>query len=228
MALILNIETATQICSTCLSRDGHVIAIRETTESNSHALLLGTFIQELFSEAGLTIDNLDAVAVSSGPGSYTGLRIGVSMAKGICYSRNIPLIAIPTLEAMAMGMRNKCDADYLVPMIDAGRMEVYSAVFDQNIQQIRKDQPQIIDQDSFSEEVKNGSICYFGGGAPKCKEVIERKNVSFKEGGLPTSNSMAGLAEKYYNANHFADTAYFEPFYLKEFQAKISKVKGLE
>lgn len=228
MALILNIETATDICSAALSKEGKVLSYKETNDPNSHSLLLGQFIQEILKENQLDFNQLEAVAVSSGPGSYTGLRIGVSMAKGLCYGLNIPLIALPTLESMANGILRYCDkSKLLAPMIDAGRMEVYSAVFDYSLQRLESEKPNIITETSYSEYLNSKEIIFFGNGSEKCKEIITSPNAIFLSEGLPSAISMASLAEQYFKDNKFADTAYFEPMYLKEFQAKISKVKGL-
>jgi tRNA threonylcarbamoyladenosine biosynthesis protein TsaB len=228
MALIINIETATAVCSAALGRDGEVIAFRETTEPNSHSLMLGTFIKEVLEEAGITSAELDAVAVSSGPGSYTGLRIGVSMAKGLAYSLDIPLIAVPTLKAMANGIRQDYgDARFLIPMIDARRMEVYAAVFSSALNEVEAVKPVVIDGDSFGDYLQKGKTVFFGDGAAKCKTVIHSENAVFAVGGFPSARSMAPLSNEMFLHNNFEDTAYFEPFYLKEFQAKISKIKGL-
>ena len=227
MGLILNIETATSICSVALGRRGNVIAKRETSEPNSHSLLLGSFVEEVMQEAKTQMTDLDAVAVSSGPGSYTGLRIGVSMAKGLSYSLDIPLISIPTLKAMANGIRRVTDYKYLIPMIDARRMEVYAAIYNSDLKEVNKVEPVIIGDDSFSEFLSDGKIVFFGDGATKCKSVITSKNAIFDEGGLPSAVSMCSLSEELFAIKQFENTAYFEPLYLKEFQAKISKVKGL-
>ena len=228
MGLILNIETATSICSVALSLAGNVVSMRETSEPNSHSLLLGTFVKEVMEEARYEMSELDAVAVSSGPGSYTGLRIGVSMAKGISYSLDIPLISVPTLKAMANGIIDKGDINYLVPMIDARRMEVYSAIFDRELKEIESVKPVIIDENSYSELLRENKVIFFGDGAAKCKQVINSENAFFSGEGLPSAKSMCSIAEQFFAAGSFEDTAYFEPFYLKEFQAKISKVKGLK
>lgn len=229
MGIILNIETATDICSVSVSSKGKLLAIRETDEPNSHSLLLATMIKQILHEGNIASEQLNAVAVSSGPGSYTGLRIGVSLAKGLCYSLDIPLIAISTLESMANGIAEKnTDAQYFIPMIDAGRMEVYSAVFEKNMKLLEKPSPTIIDTNSFSKYFSMGKVAVFGNGAQKCKSVLNHSNAIYPNSGLPSAESMVSVAENYYNMKKFVDTAYFEPVYLKEFQAKISKVKGLD
>jgi tRNA threonylcarbamoyladenosine biosynthesis protein TsaB len=228
MSLILNIETATQHCSIGIARDGEIIAIRESDEKNIHAAKATLFSKEVCIEAGIKMDKLDAVAVSMGPGSYTGLRIGVSAAKGFCYALDIPLIAIPTLQSMALIASRQIDGpDLFCPMIDARRMEVYTALFDINNTEIKKTEALIVDEGSFNEEIKSKNICFFGDGAEKCREVLEPKGMIFLEGIKPDANGMALLAHAKFLENNFEDLAYFEPFYLKDFIAGVSKVKGL-
>ena len=228
MATILSIETATEICSVALSESNNLIAHRETNVPNSHAKLLAVYVEELFQEADLPISSLDAVAVSSGPGSYTGLRIGVSLAKGICFANNLPLIAIPTLESMAYGALLKTEATLLAPMIDARRMEVYTAIYNRDLEKISNEQAIIVDENAFSDLAKENTLAYFGNGAQKCKTIIESDTVQLLNDILPSALYMYPIASEYYQKKNFVDTAYFEPFYLKEFQAKISKVKGLD
>jgi len=227
VGLIINIETATSICSVALAKDGILLSQRETAEKNSHSFVLGTFVEEVIEEANYKMSDLDAVAISSGPGSYTGLRIGASMAKGISYSLDIPLIAVPTLKAMANGVNNH-SADYLIPMIDARRMEVYAAIFDAFLTEIKPVEPVIINEDSFLDLLENNKVAFFGDGAIKCKPVLKSENALFFDSGMPSAGSMCSLSEQAFAKKQFEDTAYFEPFYLKEFQAKISKVKGLK
>ncbi len=232
MALILNIETSTQVCSISLSDDGIITGIKESHTKNSHSELLTIFAQQLINDQAYEFKDLDAIAVSMGPGSYTGLRIGVSTAKGLCYSLDKPLIAISTLEAMAAGMiqeMENIEDDYLFcPMIDARRMEVYSALFTPDISMHRKILAEIIDENSFSKDLKNNTIVFGGDGAPKCKEILDKnQNTIFLDDFLPSSRFMAHLAEEKFQNKIFEDVAYFEPFYLKDFVAGIPRVKGL-
>ena len=228
MSLILNIETATQHCSVGIARDGHVISIRESNEKNIHAAKVTVFAEEVCRESGVKMSELDAVAVSMGPGSYTGLRIGVSAAKGFCYALDIPLIAIPTLQSMALIAQKQSDKpDLFCPMIDARRMEVYTALFNQSNMEVKSTEALIIDDSSFTEELKSNNICFFGDGAEKCREVLEPKGMIFIDGIKPDAKGMAVLSHAKFTDNNFEDLAYFEPFYLKDFIAGAPKVKGL-
>jgi len=228
MALILCLETATHVCSVCLARDGEMLTVRETSEPNSHSQVIGLFVQEVFDESGVKAADVDAVAVSSGPGSYTGLRIGVSMAKGLCYSAKKPLIAIPTLTALAQNKEGVEPGSMIIPMLDARRMEVYAAVFDQEGRELKKVEPVILDENSFARYLNAGRVVFRGDGAGKASGVIRHPGAVFQTGVLPSSKNMIPLAFKAFKENDFVDTAYFEPFYLKEFQAKVSKIKGLK
>ena len=225
MALILNLETATKNCSVSLSKDGEIIALKEiNTGGYSHAELLHPFIEEILAHSSLKLSDLDAVAVSKGPGSYTGLRIGVSAAKGICYGNDIPLIAIPTLESLASSQKQK---DYiLIPMLDARRMEVYACVFDSSLSEIRKTEAEIIDENSYSEFLKSSKVLFFGDGAEKCKDIIKHENANFVDGVFPSAKDMGVLADRMYGDKNFEDSAYFEPFYLKDFIATKSLKRG--
>jgi len=226
---ILSIESATEICSASLSKDGVVLSLRETNQPNVHSQKLALMIQEILNESQMQASDLDAVAVSSGPGSYTGLRIGVSLAKGLCFSLDIPLIAIPTLESMCYGIpKLEEDIDFFIPMIDAGRMEVYTAAFDRNFHRFQNEHPLIVDSESFIDLLASKKLLFFGNGSAKCKDIILSKNAFFTSDGYPSAASLAKVAFEYFQQSKFVDTAYFEPFYLKEFQAKISKVKGLD
>ena len=231
MASILNIETATSVCSVSLSVNGKVKSIRETHEPNSHASKLTIFANEVLDESGLIFKQLDAIAVSMGPGSYTGLRIGVSVAKGFCYSVDKPLIAISTLQAMAAGIAQKhniSDDDIICPMIDARRMEVYSAFYNNSLKEIREIKAEVIDENSFSETLKNNSIYFGGDGAGKCEETLSKyENAKFINGFFNSSAFMATLAEEKFNKEQFENVAYFEPYYLKDFVAGKPRVKGL-
>lgn len=230
MPVILLLETATKVCSVGLSRSGEMIALREDkTPDYSHSSLLTVFADEVMKEASLAFNQLDAVAVSMGPGSYTGLRIGVSAAKGFCFALNIPLIAISSLESLAYVAAAKANENYdlLVPMIDARRMEVYTAVFDQNLHIRKPTSAMIIDENSYHDKLTTNKILFFGDGAAKCREVINHPHARFNE---TIHSSATGLLKpsllKFENRD-FEDTAYFEPFYLKDFIAGKPKIKGL-
>ncbi len=229
MALILNIETSTDVCSVALARDGAVIHARENLTGQNHAMLVTVYINEVLEESNLTMEQIDAVAVSGGPGSYTGLRIGVSVAKGICYASNLPLIAISSLEAMAHFVINNKENLHipennnllLCPMIDARRMEVYTAFYDVNVVQVRKIQADIIDHESYLSYLNDHPVLFFGNGALKCRDAITHPNAVFVNGITTSAKSMAPLAEKEFNLKKFVDVAYYEPFYLKDFVATI-------
>jgi tRNA threonylcarbamoyladenosine biosynthesis protein TsaB len=234
MSLILNIETATQFCSVGIARDGQILAIRESNEKNIHAARVTVFVEEVIREAGVNMTDLKAVAVSMGPGSYTGLRIGVSAAKGFCYALDIPLIAVPTLQSMALKAlhleekRIGINPDFLFcPMIDARRMEVYTALYDYQNQEIRKTEALIVEENSFDEELKNHRIIYFGDGAEKCRELLDSEGMIYMDGIDPSASSMATISQEKFSSGDFADLAYFEPFYLKDFIAGKPRVKGL-
>ena len=219
MAIILNIETATKNCSVSLANNGAILALIELNEDNfSHAEKLHTFILEALKEGDKEMKDMDAVAVSSGPGSYTGLRIGVSAAKGLCFSLDIPLISIPTLTSLANAI-NVEKGDMIIPLLDARRMEVYDAVFDFEKKSIRKTRAQIIDENSFSEYFEKGKVYFLGDGSLKCKGVIHHDNAIFLEGYFPSAKEMADLSYQKFLNNDFEDVAYFEPFYLKDFVA---------
>lgn len=231
--MILCLETATPVCSVALNESCCTIALRETEGQNAHSEKITNFIREVMEVAEIDYKQLDAVAVSKGPGSYTGLRIGVSTAKGICYAANLPLMAIDTLEAMAYGMKAKLgsqitDNDLLIPMIDARRMEVYAAIFDANLNKINDTAALVIDENSFEELLKEHRLWLFGDGAPKLKKVFENQpNISIIDGFKPSAVFMLPLADKALREHDFVDVAYFEPFYLKDFIAGKPHVKGL-
>ncbi|MEA2042688.1 MAG: tRNA (adenosine(37)-N6)-threonylcarbamoyltransferase complex dimerization subunit type 1 TsaB [Bacteroidota bacterium] len=229
MAKILNIESSGDVCSVGLSIDGKVSVLKERTERNIHSKLLTVFIEELFQESSLTIEEIDAVAVSKGPGSYTGLRIGVSAAKGIAYGRDIPLISVSTLKSMAWGMQQQLKSEgtteenlLLCPMIDARRMEVYSAFYDLDFIKHKDISADIIDENSYADFLEKKTLIFFGDGAGKCREVLTHQKARFRNDVLPSATYMAQFAEDKFNAGDFEDTAYFEPFYLKDFVAKVS------
>lgn len=215
MALILNIETATKNCSVALSKDGKTLAIREIAEQNfSHAEKLHVFIEELLLETNVTFKDVKAVAVSQGPGSYTGLRIGVSAAKGLCYALSIPLIAVDTLEILARKIQ--ISSGIILPMIDARRLEVYCAFFDSNYAKIRETKAEIIDENSFKEETE--IIHLIGDGAIKFKEILtDKKFKYYPEIQFPSAAEMSLISFQKFKNNQFEDVAYFEPFYLKDF-----------
>jgi tRNA threonylcarbamoyladenosine biosynthesis protein TsaB len=219
LAYILNLETATTNCSVSLSKDGNTIAIKEDARNGySHAEKLHVFIDEVMREANLDSKALiDAIAVSKGPGSYTGLRIGVSAAKGLSYALDVPLISVPTLEVLAHQV--SCNDGVIVAMLDARRMEVYSAVFNSKYNQIRDTKAQIIDETSFGTYLEQGNVYFIGNGVTKTKSMIQHPNAFFIEDKLPSANEMGQLAFNKYKISDTEDVAYFEPYYLKDFVA---------
>lgn len=228
MSCILSIETATEVCSVAVSSEGKIIFQKEETKGPSHAVLLGQFVNDAIEYLRAEQIKLDAVAVSCGPGSYTGLRIGVSEAKGLCYGLGIPLIAIGTLKLMAYSVSNLVeDSVLLCPMIDARRMEVYDALFDKELNELRVVTADIIDKDSFADFLAETKIAFFGNGADKCKSFLQSSNAVFLDHIYPKAADMVVLAEEAYANKSFVDVAYFEPFYLKEFVATTPKNKVL-
>ena len=223
MARILLIESSTQICSVAISIDGKLAWNKESTELSSHSAVLGGYVGEAVRFGQENDFRFDAVAVSEGPGSYTGLRIGVSLAKGLCLGWGIPLIALPTLKIMAT--RLAPTHSLLCPMIDARRMEVYAALYDGNLNEIEPVRAIIIDENSFRNLLTQHIITFFGDGADKCKSVIHSSNAIFRDNIYPLAMDMAGESEKVFVTKSFADVAYFEPRYLKDFQATTPKNK---
>ena len=221
MAIILNIETSTTVCSVSIAINGKLAALKEVNDGYSHAEQLELLIQSVVKESGIKMNDLQAVSVSKGPGSYTGLRIGVSLAKGICYGAQIPLLSVPTLEAMAQHPILKEDNEsHLVPMLDARRMEVYACVLSPNYQVFTPTSAVVIDENSFSSLLEHSKAVFFGPGMEKCKDVLtQHSNANFKDDILPSSAYMAAISEEKFNASQFENTAYFEPFYLKDFVA---------
>ena len=217
MAVILNIETATTNCSVSLAENGKLLVIKEhDTPSYSHSEQLHVFIEEVIALANIELSDIDAVAVSKGPGSYTGLRIGVSTAKGLCFSLDVPLISIPTLESMVyQGMSD--EVKFIVPVLDARRMEVYSAVYNRAGKEIRETRAEIIDEHSFQEYADKGKVLLLGSGAAKCEGVLRHSNFSFDLTVVPSTKEMCDLSYKKFSAGEFEDVAYFEPYYLKDF-----------
>ena len=227
MSCILNIETSTNVCSVAVSENGACIFNKEDREGPNHAVLLGVFVEEALSFIDSHAIPLDAVAVSCGPGSYTGLRIGLSMAKGICYGRDVKLIAIPTLELMCVPLllNEKVAEDnaLLCPMLDARRMEVYAQITNKALQTVKETSADIVEANTYEEYLQNNVVYFFGNGADKCKEVITHPNARFIENIVPLAKNMFPLAEKRMAEERFEDVAYFVPFYLKDFVAKEAK-----
>ncbi|HCE53915.1 MAG TPA: tRNA (adenosine(37)-N6)-threonylcarbamoyltransferase complex dimerization subunit type 1 TsaB [Lutibacter sp.] len=222
MILILNIETATKNCSVSISKEGKTIALKELNDGNySHAEKLHKLIEQVVLEAKIELSHLKAIAVSKGPGSYTGLRIGVSAVKGLCFALDIPMISVNTLQSLALSV--SIDKGYKIPLLDARRMEAYSQVFNDKNEKIRDVHAEIIDSDSFSEFLNADKVYFFGDGAEKCKEIITHKNAVFIDGKFPSAKEMSVISYEKYLKNEFEDVAYFEPFYLKEFIGVISK-----
>ena len=228
MARILLIETSTAQLSTALAEDGVVTAFRVCGEPRMQAALTAPSVKEILDEKELTVKDLDAVCVGKGPGSYTGLRVGVSTAKGLCFGAGIPLLSAGTLdvlvsEAHRLGVVPAgCRA--IVPMVDARRMEVYAAVFTPDGRQLTETAPVIVGPDSFADRLAEGPVLFIGDGALKCREVLPSPNAFFAEA-FPTAMAMAPLAEDAYTQKRFEDVAYFEPFYLKDFVATVSRKK---
>lgn len=227
MSCILNIETSTDVCSVAISDNGQVVFNKEDHSGPNHAVKLGVYVDEALSFIDAHGIPLEAVTVSCGPGSYTGLRIGVSMAKGICYGRDVKLISIPTLELMAVPVllgEHPAEEDALiVPMLDARRMEVYAKVMDRALKEVRPIQADIVDAETYKEYLDRGTVYFFGNGAEKCMEVINHPNARLVKGIEPLAKNMAPLAEKRFVEGKFEDVAYFVPFYLKDFVAKMPK-----
>lgn len=238
MENIILIETSTALCSAALLQDGRIASYKESKEPKAHASLTAVFIEEILRENNIGINDCSAVCVSMGPGSYTGLRVGVSTAKGLCFGGNLPLIAVGTLDTLvwqAIGslpatVENQDTVEtagewkYIIPMIDARRMEVYTAIFDKDGKQMSETEPKIIDGNSFAEQLSEGAVLFIGDAAEKCSKVITHPNAHFIQC-CPKASAMAIPAMAEYREKHFRDVAYFEPFYLKEFVATVSKKK---
>jgi len=229
MAFILNIETSTSVCSVAIAKDGKVISSKESHGEKTHASHLTPFIEEVISNSGITSEELDGIAVSKGPGSYTGLRIGVSTAKGIAYALEIPVIAVCTLFSMANGLKEEKpdvfnDTDLLFcPMLDARRMEVYLALYNQELDNEPQVKAEIINENSFQQILNNRKIVFFGNGIEKCRKVIRHENAIFVEQFNPLARYMADISYSYFLKKNFVNMAYFEPFYLKDFIATTPK-----
>lgn len=234
MCKILNIETATDVCSVVLSDGEEVLAMREEPQGRSHASLLSVFIEEVFKEAGISAENLDAVAVSKGPGSYTGLRIGVSTAKGICYGINKPLISVCSLESLCSGILSDPaekaligDNTTLLPMIDARRMEVYTAFYNKERKLLKDIHARIIEKEDFIELSRYGELLLFGSGADKLIPILDIPGIRIVEGFRLSASYMVSLALKKCREGMYENLAYFEPFYLKDFITTVPKKKIL-
>lgn len=217
MGTILNLETATTNCSVSVAKNGRLLALKEhDTPGYSHSEQLHVFIEDVLKEGKSAFSDLDAIAVSKGPGSYTGLRIGVSAAKGLCFALDIPLISIATLESMAYQVDSE-KIDFIIPVLDARRMEVYSAIYDKNFIEVRETKAEIIQEDSFQEYAQRGKVIVLGSGAEKCKSMLTHKNFSYDTSVVPSSREMGALSYQKCMNKEFEDVAYFEPFYLKDF-----------
>ncbi len=220
MALILSLETSTKVCSVALHQDSHLLAVFELFTEKSHANALTLLIDNLISYCGVKFTDISAIAVSKGPGSYTGLRIGVASAKGLCFALDIPLISVPTLQAMAYGLSKQfpLTSHLFCPMIDARRMEVYCQVFDHQLNTILPVDARIIDAHSFSNILSEKPVIFFGDGAAKCKDILNHPDLAlFVDNCYPSAKFIGELALEKLVSNSFENIAYFEPFYLKEF-----------
>jgi tRNA threonylcarbamoyladenosine biosynthesis protein TsaB len=238
MPTILNIETSSDVCSVAIAREGELLTEKESSEGLNHSKLLSVFVSDIFKSAGLDMKSIDAVAVSKGPGSYTGLRIGVSLSKGLCYALDKPLIAVGTLDSLAEHAIDNVD-EYIsdvrtdsnllfCPMIDARRMEVYTSLYNHKGEKLEPVSAKIINNNSFKDYLDSHEILFFGNGSAKCQSLITHPNALFR-GPLKTSaRYMLKLAEKRFTLNEFEDVAYFEPFYLKDFIATIPGNKVLK
>lgn len=227
MSCILSIETSTDICSVAVSQNGVCIYEKVDRSGPNHAVVLGTFVDQALSFLDGHLIPLDAVAVSSGPGSYTGLRIGTSMAKGISYGRSVKLLSVPTLQLMCVPIllqeQITDDKALLCPMLDAKRMEVYAQIFDRGLNEIRPILADVVDAETYLPYLEEHPVYFFGNGADKCKDVIQHPNAHFINGVVPLAKNMFPLAEKRMMNEQFEDVAYFVPFYLKDFVAKQAK-----
>jgi len=228
MALILGIETATQVCSVSLARAGEVLNEQYTEEANAHSAKLALLIRQLFEETGIPMKELQAVAVSKGPGSYTGLRIGVSTAKGLCYGLGIPLISVSSLRSLAAAALSlRPGMDLYCPMLDARRMEVYTALYQPDLNPAMDIRAVVVDRDTFAGPLESQRILFFGNGAGKCMDVINHPNALFDLNIRASANNLAQVAYERYRKGQMEDLAYFEPYYLKDFIAGKPRVKGL-
>lgn len=217
MSLILCIETATTNCSVALGENGKALAIQEDYSTKySHAERLHLFIQDILKQNNISAEELDAIAVSKGPGSYTGLRIGVSAAKGLCFSLDVPLMSVPTLEALAHQVPSG-ETDFIIPLLDARRMEVYTAGFTANHKPVFETRAEILEPSAFVDYLNDGKVSFIGTGVEKFKGICTHSNADFIEGKLPSASNMVVLAHQKFLIEDFEDVAYFEPYYLKDF-----------
>lgn len=224
MENIILIETSTELCSAAIASDGKIISYKESTKPREHASLTAVFIDEMLKETGMKVSDCSAVCVSMGPGSYTGLRVGVSTAKGLCFGAGIPMLAVGTLDTLVWQAGDRADYKHIIPMIDARRMEVYTAVFAPDGKQLTDTEAKIIDADSFSDLLEEGPVLFIGDAAEKCSKVILHPNAHFEQC-CPKASSMLIPAMAEYKEKRFKDVAYFEPFYLKDFVATTSRKK---
>ena len=228
MSKIILIETSTALCSTALAVDGRIAEYRESTQPRAHAAMTAVFVKEMLDAQGLRAADCDAVCVSAGPGSYTGLRVGSSTAKGLCFAAGIPLLAAGTLEVLAwQAVQDGLVPEgcrYIIPMIDARRMEVYTAVFSPDLRKLTPTEPMVVDAGSFADRLSEGPVLFIGDAAGKCSGVIGSGNAHFVQT-CPRASSMLEPAERELAMRNFRDTAYFEPFYLKQFIATVSRKK---
>lgn len=229
MSKIILIETSTSLCSTALAIDGHIAESRESTEPRAHAAMTAPFVKEMLDARGLGMNDCEAVCVSAGPGSYTGLRVGSSTAKGLCFASGKPLLAVGTLEILAWQALDEGllpeGCRWIIPLVDARRMEVYTTVFSADgLRKETETAPLVIDSGSFADRLADGPVLFIGDAAEKCSKVIQSPNAHFVQT-CPKAQAMLKPAERELAAGNFVDTAYFEPFYLKQFQATVSKKK---
>lgn len=232
MSKILLIESGTNVCSIAIAVDGKVAGLRESADERAHAAQLTVFIDQLVKETGINIAQLDAIIISKGPGSYTGLRIGVSVAKGLCFAAEKPLISVSSLDSMTQGASllyksivEKNSIDYFCPMIDARRMEVYTSMYDKSLSEVKKTEALVVDESTFKKQLESKRILFFGNGASKCKEVINHSNAFFVDDFSPSAQFMIPQALKALANQSFEDVAYFEPYYLKDFVTTQSRKK---
>lgn len=221
---IIFIETSTELCSAAIASDGKIISYKESTKPREHASLTAVFIDEMLKETGMKVSDCSAVCVSMGPGSYTGLRVGVSTAKGLCFGAGIPMLAVGTLDTLVWQASDRTDYKHIIPMIDARRMEIYTAIFAPDGKQLTDTEAKIIDADSFSDLLEEGPVLFIGDAAEKCSKVILHPNAHFEQC-CPKASSMLIPAMAEYKEKRFKDVAYFEPFYLKDFVATTSRKK---
>jgi len=224
MAIVLSLESSTTVCSAALHDHGTLLVNREVHTPQAAASQLTPIIDDLFKSSGIKKNSLMAVAVSGGPGSYTGLRIGAATAKGICYALNIPLIALDSLHVLASSVPLAGDGRLLCPMIDARRMEVYCCLLTEELEEVEPTRPVVVDPSSFTDHLEAKQIAFFGSGASKCRETIQHSNATFIENVVPLASAMGKLAFRKFDAGDFSDLRTFEPAYLKEFVAKTKKV----